>query len=884
MFRVTFSKFRCWDNLSVEAALGSITLIRGNSGAGKSTIFQGIVWCLYGNVRLVTPNHDPKAKTRVVLEIPYKDSGILIIDRQKNPNRLLITQGGTLYEDTVAQSIIDDYFGSYEIWAVSSYIGQGCRNGFLTASNTGKMEILNKIAFLDDDPSVYIEKIEELLSTTDIEYKSKLAILTANIQKVQTLLQTIDTRLALIPDQITTITDNIATLKKEQLELERIQKQRDIDLGILKDLEMQSIKLDEQLIMATASFKAIEAPKIPSLVPSSIEALMNEIPKLQRRDDIAKNLAQGALALSNYISEGFVPEGSFTIEDYRIAIEKETEIQKQQQMAQSLGVSYHLDTINQTIKKYECVLDLQDRLKIRKEEESLREQINILERAPKLAPIVLPEIVPITIPEPDYEAFRTDKLSELIAELSREKGALLMHIEHLEKGHNVIQCPHCEGYVRYQNGKLLPSESEPTDQDTIREAKNNLQELQAKIVQTQQTIGTRQNAESITKRTYERALLEEQQRVNALTEKRRLLELEQQKQVFDEQVRMDKLATLMDKLKIDKSEPISEDIPEYVRILTPAEIQQAHNIIAKLSTIRVDVPPPISSSKIQMHLKYNELKEQQHILQTTYDEYLQTLPEYLRSETLAVVTTWIQTLRNYSKTTTELTNEINRLNKMKTDLTEQMTLVRCRIGEDPFPKIETHVNQITKLEEQLLQSERAHSALKEHMAITKERDEVVRINETMNDLHVLRQYATETECTILQQITDQLNDSIQSICSNLFDRDISIALSLYKTLKTTKHTKPLVNFNIGYQGGQFDNINQISGGEGDRISLALTLALNRLSMSPLIMLDESLASLDLTMKEMAIRTIREHTNNTVFIIMHDGIEGIFDNVVNIDDI
>ncbi len=55
----------------------------------------------------------------------------------------------------------------------------------------------------------------------------------------------------------------------------------------------------------------------------------------------------------------------------------------------------------------------------------------------------------------------------------------------------------------------------------------------------------------------------------------------------------------------------------------------------------------------------------------------------------------------------------------------------------------------------------------------------------------------------------------------------------------------------------------MSGGEGDRASLALTLALNRLSSCPLLMLDESIASLDLNMKEAAIRTIRENTNNTV---------------------
>ena len=75
----------------------------------------------------------------------------------------------------------------------------------------------------------------------------------------------------------------------------------------------------------------------------------------------------------------------------------------------------------------------------------------------------------------------------------------------------------------------------------------------------------------------------------------------------------------------------------------------------------------------------------------------------------------------------------------------------------------------------------------------------------------------------------------------------------------------------------------MSGGEGDRASLALTLALNRLSSCPILMLDESLASLDLTMKEAAIRTIRENTNTTVLVIMHDGIEGIYDATISIDE-
>ena len=94
--------------------------------------------------------------------------------------------------------------------------------------------------------------------------------------------------------------------------------------------------------------------------------------------------------------------------------------------------------------------------------------------------------------------------------------------------------------------------------------------------------------------------------------------------------------------------------------------------------------------------------------------------------------------------------------------------------------------------------------------------------------------------------------------------------------------KPLVNFNITYQAGQYDNINQLSGGEGDRVSLALTLALNRLSSSKLLLLDESFASLDGGLKESALKCIRHLSDSTVLVIMHDGVEGLYDNVINLD--
>ena len=53
MLHITLKEFRCWKNLTIDIPLGEVTLIKGASGCGKSTILQAIVWCLYGKIQLV---------------------------------------------------------------------------------------------------------------------------------------------------------------------------------------------------------------------------------------------------------------------------------------------------------------------------------------------------------------------------------------------------------------------------------------------------------------------------------------------------------------------------------------------------------------------------------------------------------------------------------------------------------------------------------------------------------------------------------------------------------------------------------------------------------------------------------------------------------------
>ena len=913
MFRVTFNQFRCWENLVIEAPVGGITLIKGYSGAGKTTIFQGITWCLYGNIRLVTPNHLDKAKTKVTIECPYTFNGVngnLSIERQKNPNRFLVSHIGLetglseqIYEDKVAQAIINDLFGNYDIWIASCYIGQGCRNNFLTAPNTGKMDLLNSIAFHEEDPTTYIERIDAAITESDNDYKSKLAIFTNNLNSFQSILSTTDVSKALTQEQVAIVNSQIDSLRKEQINLLNQKTQRDVNLGIVANLQRQLAqtvittitipKEDESLLVLNTKY-GIDYHKPESInlsdgVNQEIEAAISHvagiIPLLQRRDQLDSEVKKFDSLLLPYIN--FKDTTHYTNEDYQDAVSKEVAFRDSQKLVQSLGVLYSDVAITEAIQKHRNILSAQERLKLERERDSLQSRISMLEmeHLQQATPLQFPDLTPQEIPQPDYSKYSTKALAEELTELSKRHGAIQAHIEHLQKGKDVIQCPQCKGSLRYQQGELILAEMGPANLDELNQAQQQLLSVNSDIIRVNRLIQSLTSAETLERTGYEQAIALEQRRLDSLRERTKQLELEKQRRDISNQARSKQITDLKDELT--KLSDIISSLPEIIserKLLSTSEIEQTHNLIGRLSNITILGSPKVSSQYIQSYLTYQDLLQKNTVALIAYQEYIETIPTTFRNETIRNLQSYIEKLRGYWTRIKSAAEENIRLDRLKRSLEEQIQSTTERLGPDLVPEINRVNGEIIILQESLTLSLRANQAIQYHTQITKEREDVVNTNNVLGDLHTFRQHAVETECRILQEVVDSINASIEGVCSTLFDRDINIRLNLFKTLKTTKNVKPVANFTISYQGGNFDNINQMSGGEGDRASLALTLALNRLSSCPILMLDESLASLDLNMKEAAIRTIRENTNNTVLVIMHDGVEGIFSNIFDLNEI
>src|SRR4029077_7821917 len=125
----------------------------------------------------------------------------------------------------------------------------------------------------------------------------------------------------------------------------------------------------------------------------------------------------------------------------------------------------------------------------------------------------------------------------------------------------------------------------------------------------------------------------------------------------------------------------------------------------------------------------------------------------------------------------------------------------------------------------------------------------------------------DVECDRLTSLISSINVFIAKHIQRLFKHPISMMLSLYKTIKSTGIDKPQVNFTINYRDGVLSDIKSLSGGEKERISLLLTLAVSRVCGNNLFMLDESLVNLDKISKRACNSLIRDIAPDTITLLV-----------------
>lgn len=915
---IKIREFKCWNKLDLVFNKNSVTLIKGCSGAGKSTIFQAISWCLYYNIRSVAPNNcanQNKVNTSVSLKIPYKGDK-LKIKRSKNPNILSLKYEGKKYEDKVAQSMIEDIFGKYEIWLNSSYIVQNCRNNFLTASNLGKMEYLNSIAFHHEDPSEYIEKIDAKIKTKESKYKKKSEILEKNCKILEEKLKKVDIEKHLSDDQYEQIKSQINDLDSKRKDFENDKLQRNTQMEILKNVK-ENIRITRQKL-DNIKYPNVNLDKIkkvdeliininenqgridPTFLNNIICEINENLPIIAQSESyivefekIENEIKKIKFGSEEEFSELNSYDIEFLLELHDKILIQESEYEKNYDICCKNDVEYDKNSVDALILDYEDAINSQHIVKLLNEKEEMIKIINqtkikILDNSVN---VKIPELTENKIVEPDYDIYDTKPLYDELSSLSKELGNVQAHIEHSKNCQNVLSCPHCQKYVRIKNNKIIKSEDNPTADEDIEISRKKMRSLEADIKQINSEITQCIKDREIAKRKYDSEIHYEKLRIKKLQDEINHAKLQQQHYDSTKKSLEEKLDSLnLNLTKIEQSLQNFGNLSDIsdIELLSENEIQLVKKIISQLSNITFNGPPKYKLSTIKSVISRKKLLLNQDLIVQKLDQLtLKIQYTYFKN----IKTLSYSTLKNIHSYLTLLNNQLSnyhsekdRLSTNLSDLELEFENLYSNLIPDPYDKIVSTETNISDLQNKLFLSDSASEVLKFHQELNEFREKLVTINNKIFNLNALKKNAIETECNMLQQVVDNINSCISEICEQIFDKEIDISLNLFKTIKTTKNTKPVVNFTICYQGCTFDNINQMSGGEGDRASLALTLALNKLSSCNFLMFDESLASINLDIKEKAIEAIRSNTGTISLIVMHDGVDGLFDDVIDVEEL
>ncbi len=281
--RITLENFRSHQDSSYEFTAGSIILLKGDPGAGKTTILQAISWALYGTIRNIGHHLTPKASTKVSLYFDALSTlgKNIIIERQTQSNILKLSvgyhierQGPYSSQDDEAQNMINKVLGPRKHWLGVSFLEQGMGSIFIQGTGKEKLSFLNYLAFGDEDPQMWLDKINEKVKEVK-EFNNNME-------------QNIEGQSRVITEQLTTVNfcPTLAYTQEEKDRFEAELGQITEKIAIMEDKERQYLQLRGRYEVLKEEVQTKQ--KLLSTLPSAADA-QQEID--QHRIDIT-NLQQ----------------------------------------------------------------------------------------------------------------------------------------------------------------------------------------------------------------------------------------------------------------------------------------------------------------------------------------------------------------------------------------------------------------------------------------------------------------------------------------------------------------------------------------------------------------------------------------------------------------
>ncbi len=226
-------------------------------------------------------------------------------------------------------------------------------------------------------------------------------------------------------------------------------------------------------------------------------------------------------------------------------------------------------------------------------------------------------------------------------------------------------------------------------------------------------------------------------------------------------------------------------------------------------------------------------------------------------------------------------NMEEKINNTRIEETESPTEINECISKErkDLEKIESVLEKIDLFERNTKESMEYEKLKKEKVQCEME---VKKWDELLQSIYILKEKISIAESLYLEKTLHDLNAKIQDNLNLFFvDEPMMVSLETFKPSKDKKESKPQINLQVFYKGVDMD-LMSLSGGERDRVNLAIILALNSIFDSPMLMLDECISSLDYNNFNRVIDSLQENLKDKlVLLVCHQAEEGQFDDVLAI---
>ena len=876
--RLSIRWFRCHQELDLEFTKGGITGLLGPNGSGKSSVFYAMKWVLYGTVKHVDGSTNGNWPTEVKLILDSDQAhrlakaNVIEIYRRRNPSILSVViskidpsssnlenqfpctdqplnvedqsnQESNLsnqeYRAREAQGLIDRWFGPEWVWVGTSFIEQKGHCGFLVSTQLERLNLLTYLVFNQEEKNELFRKISEINNKVKERFQSLLIRYESITEIFQNEVERTDIDPKIILEENLTdenllnkrLTEYSLTLQKLrdqstracilESQLRKFETQREsinVEIKMIFEDLKQIYPIDDQILkdLHTNEIDLLLKKRIKEIKADldSQKRVINRLTDYQGINRLCLEKEEQLRSLSE-VQEWVQKEP--TNEDFAHAKNLESQLEKEFRIIKGLP------TISSSILK--LISDEISDASVGKIRVVVDQRHEFLARMIEMHPGF--EIRnQLRIKTKNLDSF--SKIFRPKTDIQHDLSLANEQYRESERRQTLLQCPKCEQFLHLIDGQLTSTDEIKVDQTIISSLLNEIKSLKEEL------------------RTYK---------------DREILELECKKLTED----LEKFKLGLSVLNVPFN---NEDTDGELKKILPNELRKYRQELQILLKLNLPSPPIISSKLINKRRTWMLLNKE---------------IKQLRSQIFNEEKIDLSTLKKQYNNQLRECSKLTRLQKFiiqKLDISRAMSEIPSFDDRPTTDEIETHEARVRELSKEIEQNKILKRVISSYHSLTECFTKVKTTGELVVNAEILKKLTAKIWSKLLEQKIEIINHSISDIVEDLFEEPIQVRLELTKISgrKKRAHVQPTqtetdlsqvqVGLKIGYKGQIYDTLRDLSVSEGDRVSLAVALALTQRIAPPIFLLDEPFAYYsESRSRENSLEALRKYVTKTGGIVI-----------------